>query len=290
MAGDIPQITQRQLNVFVFSRNRKPIHGAKVVIAVNGKDIVFGTTKGKDGAPLMMGASPNVTSVTLRAEYQYGTQLIRSPPVHVDLDERNFNIYLSEVEMPSDVPKWFPIAGYAAGVITLLFFMYVAAVQQGQANFAHVIVVAVGVALAAVFLGGDAAAKGAITLPFMKDNPLGFAFTGGIAVFVVVLGLGWALFLRGQSPEPQNPESVSMGFAQPREIGAVVQDLESAKDVTVAYSKSCPAEFAKTLVSAGTHQGDNPKDFLERLQERLREPPATYTVLASGRRDEIACK
>ncbi|HLG57882.1 MAG TPA: hypothetical protein VI485_21230 [Vicinamibacterales bacterium] len=100
---------------------------------------------------------------------------------------------------PKSVPSWFPIAGYAAGGVTLLFFMYVATSQQVQPTFAHVIVTALGVALAAAFLGGDAAAKGSLPIPLLKEQPMAFTVGGGIATFVIVLVLGSALFL-GQDP------------------------------------------------------------------------------------------
>lgn len=98
--------------------------------------------------------------------------------------------------MPGTVPKWFPIAGYASAAGTLGFFMYVALFQSGRPNFAHIVVMAFAAGLATTFLGGDAAATGEIPTPFLKSNPIAFSATGGIAVFLIVLLLGWTLFLR----------------------------------------------------------------------------------------------
>jgi hypothetical protein len=113
-----------------------------------------------------------------------------------------------EKPAPKGVPSWFPIAGYAAGAVTLLFFMYVALFQPAQPIFAHVIVTALGVALAAAFIGGDAAAKGSVPIPWIKNDPMAFTVAGGIGTFVIVLVLGWALFLNNASPSPRARVSV----------------------------------------------------------------------------------
>jgi hypothetical protein len=98
------------------------------------------------------------------------------------------------------VPGWFAIAGYIAGVITLLFFMGLVVgsifnytVPPGG-RFAAVVVLAFGIALSFAFIGGDAAGKGSIPLPFSKKKPFVFSVAGGIAAFVIVLVLGYYFY------------------------------------------------------------------------------------------------
>jgi hypothetical protein len=89
-------------------------------------------------------------------------------------------------------PDWAPIAGAIFGIIVLAFFMGIVLLTMSghplpsTARFPIISVLALGVALAAAFLGGDATAKGNIPIPFAKDNPVAFAVGGGIAAFVIV--------------------------------------------------------------------------------------------------------
>jgi len=191
------------------------------------------------------------------------------------------------VDESSKAPKWFPIAGFAAGLLTLVFFMYMAVFQNGEANAASIVVLALGAALSFSFIGGKAAAEGKI--PIFKDSPVAFTVAGGAAVFVIMLLLGWFLFVKDQTPNPRNSEYVEMTFGSQRELIGVIQDLESVKDITVTFAKSCPAAFPQTLVSSGTHRGKDSKDFLENLRERLRDPNVKYVVNATGRQYEIVC-
>src|SRR5262245_55707453 len=103
------EFTERHLNVFPLDVNGKPIPGAKVYVLIGTAEIGSATSRGIDGAPVRLQTPTSVTQVTLRAEYLQGSKLIASEPVTVDLDEGNITIYLDGVEMPGDVPKWFPI-------------------------------------------------------------------------------------------------------------------------------------------------------------------------------------
>ena len=102
--------------------------------------------------------------------------------------------------VPDNVPRFFPFCGVLFGAITLIFFMglVVAAIFDKQvpqgAKFNVVVVLAVGTALSTTFLGGTAAVKGTLRLPFVEDSPMAFAAGGGIAVLIVVLVFGWYLY------------------------------------------------------------------------------------------------
>jgi hypothetical protein len=111
----------------------------------------------------------------------------------------------------TNVPPWFPIAGYAAGAVTLLFLMALVLVDKNiespAARFALVTVVALGCALSFTFIGGSAAAHGGIPLPFARSRPIQFSVGGGIAVFVIVWLLGYNLFIAGSEVSPKKKGS-----------------------------------------------------------------------------------
>jgi hypothetical protein len=99
------------------------------------------------------------------------------------------------------IPSWFQAAGFICGAFTLLFFMALVVgsifghVVPTSSKFLVVIVFSLGCSLAAAFLGGDAAASG--NIPFIsKDNPLAVSATGGIAVLIIVLLLGYYFYVK----------------------------------------------------------------------------------------------
>jgi hypothetical protein len=97
------------------------------------------------------------------------------------------------------VPSWFPIAGYIAGICTLLFFMALVIIGvlgkeiPQNTRFIVIVVMALGLALSFAFIGGSAAASG--KLPVFKNSPVKFSAGGGIAVFVIVLLLGKLVYM-----------------------------------------------------------------------------------------------
>ncbi len=94
-------------------------------------------------------------------------------------------------------PNWAPVVGVIFGALTLVFFMILVLLSifgQGvppNAEFLVLSTLALGVALAAAFLGGSAAAEGKLPIPGVSKNPGTFSATGGIAVFIIVLLLGF---------------------------------------------------------------------------------------------------
>ena len=101
----------------------------------------------------------------------------------------------------AEVPSWFPVVGVILGALTLILLMgLVALVTAGtqvpcDSRFLVVSVLALGAALASSFLGGSAAAKGALPLPFTKDHPLQISVAGGIAVLIIVIIIGGKLYV-----------------------------------------------------------------------------------------------
>jgi hypothetical protein len=102
-------------------------------------------------------------------------------------------------ESGSMIPKWFPVAGFCTGGVTLAFFMVLVLLSMTGKEVPHasrfliVIVLAIGMAMSSAFLGGSAAAEGKI--PFFQDSPIKFSVGGAIAVFVIVLLLGSRLYI-----------------------------------------------------------------------------------------------
>ncbi len=63
-------------------------------------------------------------------------------------------------------------------------------------RFLIVIVMSLSTSLSASFIGGTAAAKGSLSLPFAKEKPIEFSVFGGIAVFVILLIIGYLLYMQ----------------------------------------------------------------------------------------------
>jgi Fic family protein len=93
------------------------------------------------------------------------------------------------------------IAGSMIGTLALLFFMGLVMLSifghsvPKDARFLVVIVLALSGSFAASLLGGNASARGAISLPGAQEHPLRVAITGGIAVLVILLLLGARLYV-----------------------------------------------------------------------------------------------
>jgi hypothetical protein len=108
----------------------------------------------------------------------------------------------SSIKVPEEIPSWFPVAGVLFAAITSLFLMSLIVLSLfGReipitSRFIVIAFLALSIGLSSTFLGGTAAAKGTISLPFFKEAPMSFAVTGGIAVFIIVLVLGYALYAR----------------------------------------------------------------------------------------------
>jgi hypoxanthine phosphoribosyltransferase len=101
-----------------------------------------------------------------------------------------------------DVQSWFPIAGFALVVLALLFLMSLIVLSlfgleiPMTSRFILVAFLALAAGLGLTFLGSSAAAGGNLRIPVVGETPISFGVTGGIAAFVIILVLGYALYLR----------------------------------------------------------------------------------------------
>jgi hypothetical protein len=91
--------------------------------------------------------------------------------------------------------NWALIAGLCSGVATLLFLMaliimtMIVAPVPDSSRIIVVTVIALGMALANAFIGGNAAATGRLPLVFEKYS-LEFSAVGGVATFLIVFIVG----------------------------------------------------------------------------------------------------
>jgi hypothetical protein len=98
------------------------------------------------------------------------------------------------------VPAWLAVAGYIALGFTLLFLMgtYLLAIfgysAPENARMVLVFIVAAGLAMGTAFLGTDASAHGRIPIPLAEKSPVAFSVTGGVAVFIVVMLIGYYVY------------------------------------------------------------------------------------------------
>src|SRR5262245_109673 len=96
----------------------------------------------------------------------------------------------------SNIPRWIPVVGSLFGGATLLFLMLLIIMTvygneiPKNSRFLVVAVLALGAALSSSFLGGSAAAKGHLPIPWAKEKPITFSVAGGIATFIIIMLIG----------------------------------------------------------------------------------------------------
>jgi hypothetical protein len=150
------------------------------------------------------------------------------------------------------------IAGLLFGALTLIFFMALVVMAilgfapPANARFLVVEVLALGTALSGAFLGGNAAAKGSLPLPFLNAHPLQFTVAGGIAAFIIISLLGNFLYSAKSNPDlPSGNAILQDGMLNSErsgysfDSGAVVGWYSKAADlhVTTNPAKPGPLQF-----------------------------------------------
>ena len=107
-------------------------------------------------------------------------------------------------------PKWVGVTGVVSGVMTLLFFMGLALASifkhevPAGSRFLVLAVLSFGAAMSVGFVSGAAAAKGKIPLPAPFNNVIAVSTSGGIAVLVILLLLGYHLYVKPDAPVRSN--------------------------------------------------------------------------------------
>lgn len=185
------------LTIFATDRIGNALPDVRIRVLSDNQEIGSGTTRGQN-KPFVLQIPSAYEAMTIEASYRGAIKTATIPDKTTNYE---FQFDVDSVQPDTKIPPWFPIAGYISGILTLLFFMalIIVGVVLGRPfpadyKFIIVIVMAFGLALAVSFIGGSAAAGGKI--PFFKDSPVQFAVSGGIATFVIVLLIGWKVFLK----------------------------------------------------------------------------------------------
>ncbi|WP_156180912.1 hypothetical protein [Desulfovibrio sp. TomC] len=106
---------------------------------------------------------------------------------------------------------WVLVCGFAIGLIAIIFFMgYIilltvnkqTSIPDDIKNLIE-IVFSFSIGLSYSFIGGHAAVKGKINIPYVKQNPILFSAGGGIAAFFITLVLSHSLFHPKSTPPPR---------------------------------------------------------------------------------------
>jgi hypothetical protein len=98
---------------------------------------------------------------------------------------------------------WVLIVGVVFGFITLAYFIVLSVLPIAgydipcASRFPVIVVLALCAAFASAFLGGYASLQGQVPLPFAQQNPISFAAAGGFAVMIIVLLVGYWLYVAG---------------------------------------------------------------------------------------------
>jgi hypothetical protein len=150
-------------------------------------------------------------------------------------------------------PTWAPKAGVVFAAGTLVFFMVLVLLSVFEKNipddakFPIVAVLALGLASASAFLGGDAAAKGQLPVSFLNARPVQFSVAGGIAVFVIVFLFGIGLY----------PSTGAAGARRPLDLTGDWHLTDDSKD----YYRAKLTQTGKKV--SGEYTRNDEKGFIE---------------------------
>ena len=198
--------------------------------------------------------------------------------------------------------------GYAIGVGTLLFLMYLVLRTQGidcDRRFLVVAILALGIAMAFSFIGGSAKAEGKLPLP-EKWSPVTFAVSGGIAAFLIVLLAGWQMYKCDPAAPPVDPvvtttdtattaatdtsaETLSLSLPEGATLQQAFQAFEIATKTKVV-TRNCSAELLGEVVGPATIDAPSPKAWLEKVRLRITQTVRYDVVEVEKIRYEITCR
>jgi len=96
-------------------------------------------------------------------------------------------------------------------------------------------------------------------------------------------------YLRSSYPT-LSPEYVQVGIDQDKTLEEIVRAVATERNVTVNFNQKCDQSIRGAIIEAGTHEGNNIKEFLENLRQRVKGQSINYNVIKEGdRRYEITC-
>jgi hypothetical protein len=103
------------------------------------------------------------------------------------------------------VSLWMAICGFGSGLFTLSFFMFIVLRERTvpcDRHFLVIIVLALGTAMATAFIGGWMTAKGSLPIAAHSTNVIKVSAGGGLAVLIVLIGLGVRFYTCSPDPCP----------------------------------------------------------------------------------------
>jgi hypothetical protein len=100
------------------------------------------------------------------------------------------------------------------GFVTLIYFVAfsILAVYQPipcAARFPVIAILGICAAFATGFLGNYAAVQGQLPLPLVRNAPIAISAGGGLAVLIIVLIIGWYMYIAGCSDNPIVPAVIT---------------------------------------------------------------------------------
>lgn len=114
-----------------------------------------------------------------------------------------------------------------------------------------------------------------------------------LALVATVLGFAAYVlptFMNAYYPQLDR-EYVSVGTDEDQPLEKLVRAVATAQNVTINFNPNCGEEARGALVEAGDHEGDDLKEFLENLKQRVKGGGVNYSVRREGeRRYEIVCR
>lgn len=180
---------------------------------------------------------------------------------------------------------WVAVTGAAFAGLTLIFFMGLVAASLFNLNvpvdsrFLVLIVLAMGAAMSVGFLGGAAIAQGKIPIPGAQKNVIAISATGGIAVLLIILLLGYYLYIpRAEEPANQTilrlPDNIPRAFTIENISSEAISDVGEVR--TIGNKQLLYVEFRP-----GHHSGNIRLKFLK--DEQLAFEEVMYTVTTDGK-------
>jgi len=170
------------------------------------------------------------------ADFIEKDSLIKNPQLILSrvLSTEYQGLPMDEKNNSTMVPTWVLIIGAIFGLLTLIFLMalvFMAVLGKEvpcNSRFLVAIVLSFGASLSTAFLGGTAAARGNIPLPFAKTHPVQFSVTGGIAVLILIMLICNYTFIKdcgsslieincSEGYQSFTTEKLKFGFCYPRQ-------------------------------------------------------------------------
>ena len=105
-----------------------------------------------------------------------------------------------------------------------------------------------------------------------------------ILLTTIVVIVGTAVYFAAVGKVNDSP-AVSIGTPGAQPFRVLIALLEQEYSVTVEVGSSCGADLTSAIIDQDTHNGKDPKDFLEKLRYRSK-PVLRYNVETSGATNE----